>query len=103
MEVLPQIGAVLAVFALLGVSLLWLRKRGLAQISPRLPFGFGSKLAPGRNHLLQQIDRLQLSPTHSLSAVKMGDRLILIGTSPSGFCLVESSSWKPLQSVEEKP
>lgn len=101
MEVVPQIGAVLAVFALLGLTLWWLRKRGVAQISPRLPFRIGAS-APARGQLLQQIDRLQLSPTHSLSAVRMGERLILIGTSPSGFCLVESSPWKPVHAQTEK-
>lgn len=96
MDMLPQIGAVLAVFALLGLTLMWLRKRGAVQFSPRIPFrlpGGGTS----KSRLLEQVDRLQLSPTHSLNAVRMGDRVILIGTSPSGFYLVESSPWKSVQ------
>jgi hypothetical protein len=69
----------------------------MARLAPRvqLPWTFGRKHGPAK--VLQRIDALQLSPTHALSLVRMGDRAILIGTSPSGFHLVESSSWKTLE------
>ena len=101
MELLPQLAAVLGVFALLGLTLWWLRKRGAVQISPLVSFrGAGARLT-GRNKLLERVDALQLSPTHSLNLVKMADRAILIGTSPSGFYLIESSSWKALEQQRE--
>jgi hypothetical protein len=93
---IPQLLAVLGVFGLLGLTIIWLRRRGIARIVPRVPWTCGRKHSPA--NMLQRIDALQLSPTHALSLVRMGDRAILIGTSPSGFHLVESSSWKALQS-----
>lgn len=94
---IPQLLAVLGVFGLLGLTVIWLRRRGMARVVPRvqLPWASGRKQGPAK--LLQRVDALQLSPTHALSLVRMGDRAILIGTSPSGFHLVESSSWKTLE------
>lgn len=98
MDLLPQFCAVLAVFALLGLTLWWLRKRGALQLNSKLPFRL-PKAPPGRRgKMLEYLDSLALSPTHSLNVVKMADRVILVGTSPSGFYLVESSSWKSMQS-----
>jgi flagellar biogenesis protein FliO len=97
LEILPQLAAVLGVFALLGFTLWWLRKRGAVQGAPLLSFGLSSSRGRGQGKMLQRVDALQLSPTHSLSLVRMADRAILIGTSPAGFYLVESSSWKTLQ------
>ena len=96
MDILPQIGAVLAVFALLGFTLWWLRRRGALQGAPLAGFRLPVRNRASQPKLLQRVDGLQLSPTHSLSLVRMADRAILIGTSPSGFYLVESSSWKTI-------
>lgn len=87
MEILPQLAAVLGVFALLGVTLWLLRRRGLVTMN--------RKTSPYK--LLTRVDALQLSPTHALSLVRMGERAILIGTSPAGFYLVESTPWKALE------
>jgi flagellar biogenesis protein FliO len=87
LEILPQLLAVLGVFGLLGVALWWLRRRGMVSITRK----------SSANKLLSRVDALQLSPTHALSLVRMGDRAILIGTSPSGFHLVESSPWKAIE------
>lgn len=87
MEILPQLAAVLGVFALLGLTLWWLRRRGMVTLTRRT----------SPHQLLQRVDGLQLSPTHSLSLVRMGERAILIGTSPAGFYLIESTPWKGLE------
>jgi hypothetical protein len=94
---IPQLLAVLGVFGLLGLTLIWLKRRGIAQLAPRLqlPWVSGRKHGPAK--VLERVDALQLSATHALSLVRMGDRAILIGTSPSGFHLVESSSWNTLE------
>lgn len=89
-----QICSVLLVFALLGGILWWLRRRGAAQIRPMLPF---RRTKTSTAKLLHRVDALQLSPTHALSLVRMGDRAILLGTSPAGFHLVESAPWKTLE------
>jgi flagellar biogenesis protein FliO len=103
LELLPQLSAVLTVFALLGLTLWWLRKRGALQFNAKLPFRLPSARTARQRKVLEHVDALKLSPTHSLSVVKMGDRAILIGTSPSGFCLVESSSWKTLHAQMQTP
>jgi flagellar biogenesis protein FliO len=101
LEILPQLLAVLAVFALLGFTLWWLKRRGAVQGVPLMGFRLPSARSRTQTKVLQRVDALQLSPTHSLSLVRMADRAILIGTSPSGFYLVESSSWKTVQAQVE--
>lgn len=91
MEILPQLAAVLGVFALLGFTLWWLRRRGMVTVGR-------TKTSPQK--LLKRVDALQLSPTHALSLVRMGERAILIGTSPAGFYLVESTPWKALDGAQ---
>jgi hypothetical protein len=102
LELLPQLAAILGVFALLGFSLWWLRKRGAVQLSPLVSFGVKGSRLTGRQKILERVDALQLSPTHALSLVKMADRAILIGTSPAGFYLVESSSWKSVEQQQQR-
>lgn len=99
MEIL-QLAAILAVFALLGFTLWFLRKRGALRGAGAGPFTFRQNVKP---KLLEHADRLQLSPTHSLSVVKLGDRAILIGASPAGFCLIESSPWKNITPAVARP
>jgi hypothetical protein len=94
---IPQLLGILGVFGLLGLTIIWLRRRGMVQVASRLQLPWVSGRTHGPAKLLQRIDALQLSPTHVLSLVRMGDRAILIGTCPSGFHLVESSSWKTLE------
>lgn len=89
--------AVLSVFALLGFTLWWLKSRGVVQMASLFPFRMPRPRQRTQEKVLHRIDALQLSPTHSLNLVRMADRAILIGTSPAGFYLVESSSWKTLQ------
>jgi hypothetical protein len=95
---IPQLLAVFGVFGLLALTLVWLRRRGVVQMTPRIPLRLGTRRKQGQGKVLQRLDALQLSPTHALNLVRMGERAILIGTSPDGFYLVESSSWKTLES-----
>ena len=94
---IPQLLVVLGVFGLLGLTLIWLKRRGMAPLAPRVQLPWVSARKHGSVKVLQRVDFLQLSPTHGLSLIRMGDRAILIGTSPSGFHLVESSSWRTLE------
>lgn len=82
MEYLQQVLAVLAVFGFLGGSLWWLRRRGLAQ------FAIGNERK--KAGVLTHIDRLALSPTHTLHLVRMGDRGILVASWPGGCQAIES-------------
>lgn len=100
MEILPQLLAILGVFALLGFTLWWLKRRGAVQLAP-LPFRMSARNKGTHPKMLQRVDALQLSPTHSLNLIRMADRAILIGISPGGFYLVESSPWKTLEAQAE--
>lgn len=71
---------VLAVFALLGAVLWLLRARGLA--SWRLP---QRSSGPRR---LRVVERIALTPQHSLHLVQFDGRTLVIGVSPAGCHLL---------------
>lgn len=70
--------AVAAVLALLGAALWWLRRRGYAAVA----------LAPRRGRRLETIERLALSPQHTLHLVRIGEAVVLLACSPSGCAVV---------------
>jgi flagellar biosynthetic protein FliO len=80
MEVIEQMMAVGLVLALLGGSLWWLRRRGLAGLA--LP-----RRAAGRR--MELIERLPLGPNHALHLVRVADRELLVASSPSGCSVIE--------------
>jgi flagellar protein FliO/FliZ len=75
--------AVLMVMALLAGLLFGMRRRGMA----RFRFGLPGKKAARR---LELMERLPLTPQHSLHMVRMGGRELLIGVSPSGCAVLDS-------------
>jgi flagellar biogenesis protein FliO len=89
---------ILLVFALLAFIMWWLKKKGAIQMAALLPSRLAARRSGTRERLLARVDGLQLSATHSLSLIRMADRAILVGISPAGFYLLESSPWKSLQS-----
>ena len=93
MEYLQQMLAVLAVFGILGAALWWLRKRGLA----RFAIG-GERKKVG---VLTHVDRLPLSPTHTLHLVRMADRGILVASWPGGCQAIESSAWNQIAQITQ--
>lgn len=93
MEYLQQMLAVLAVFGFLGGSLWWLRRRGLARFS----MGADRK----RTGVLTQVERLSLSPTHTLHLVRMADRGILVASWPGGCQAIESSAWSQISQAPQ--
>jgi flagellar biogenesis protein FliO len=86
MELVEQLLAAATVFTLLAGLLWWLRRRGIAQFT----VGLASARARRR---LELIERLPLTPQHSLHLVRVGSRAILIGRSPSGLTLLHSPEW----------
>jgi hypothetical protein len=93
MEYLQQTLAVLAVFGVLGGSLWWLRGHGFARFAR-----FAMPLAKNTPGVLSHVQRLPLSPTHTLHLVRMADRAILIASWPGGCQAIESSTWNQLAS-----
>ena len=83
MEVFQQAAAVAAVLGLLGATLWWLRRRGLAGIT------LGTRPSARR---LEALERLSLGPQHTLHLVRLGGAALLLASSPSGCRLVRSLS-----------
>lgn len=88
MEILQQL---LAVALVLGAvwALVWVMKRkGWAQARIRR--------SPGSQTQLEVIDRLTLTPQHSVHLIRLADRILLVGLSPNGCNVLETA---PLNSV----
>jgi flagellar biogenesis protein FliO len=84
MELTEQIGMVLVVFALLG-GLLWLlKRRGLAS----LPLGPRRSASARR---LEVLERVVLTPHHTLHLVRVSGKIVLIGTAPSNCSLLDGA------------
>lgn len=73
-----QILAIFIVLALL-ISGLWLlRRKGFASMK------LGVRSSAGSPKRMELLERVPLTPQHSLHLVRVEDRLVLIGISPSG-------------------
>lgn len=83
MEMSEQLLAVIAVLGLLCGSLWLLKRKGYVRTSLR------RSARPGQPRL-EVIDRLALTPQHSLHLVRLADRTLLVGLSPQGCNLLES-------------
>lgn len=82
MALTQQLMMVLAVFALLG-GLLWLmRRRGGLAFSPRRT---GARQ-------VEVLERVPLTPQHSLHLVRVAGKVVLIGTAPSACTLLDHST-----------
>lgn len=82
MESIQQALAVVLVLGLLGGTLWWLRRKGMAQFGFKTPGG-------GKRKSIQVIERTALTPQHSLHLVKVADRTVLIAASPAGCSILE--------------
>jgi len=91
METIQQICAVLVVLGLLGGSLYWLRSRGMAQFA-------AAGIGRGGKRRMQSLERLALTPQHSLHLVNVGGRVLLIAVGPGG-CSVLEGNWDEVAAV----
>ena len=78
-----QVLATLTVLAMLGGALWWLRRKGYAQFAAKTRSG-------GRDRSMRLIERLSLTPHHTLHLVRVGRRTILVAASPGGCSLLDS-------------
>jgi flagellar biogenesis protein FliO len=85
MEVIRQMAAAAAVLALLGITLWWLRRRGLAATLP------GRR---GGERRLECVERLPLGPQQTLHLLKLGERGLLVASFPSGCSLLGDYPWR---------
>jgi flagellar biogenesis protein FliO len=88
MEMVAQMLAVIGVLGILGLLLWWLRSRGMAAFTVGRNGG-------GRKRRLQSLERLPLSPQHSLHLVRYGDKVLLVGLSPGSCTVLESGRYEP--------
>jgi flagellar biogenesis protein FliO len=94
MELLYQLSAVALVFGLLAAALWVLRRRGLA-----VPSGISrSRKSGGR---LEQMERLALSPQHTLHLVRVADRALLIAAHAAGCTLLDAAPASTLEPSTE--
>ena len=76
--------AIAFVLALLIGALWLLRRKGLATA------GFALSRRAGASRRIELVERISLTPQHSLHLVRIEDRLVLIGVSPSSCAQLDS-------------
>jgi len=92
MESIQQALSVVLVLGLLGGALWWLRRRGMAQ--------FAFKTPAGKRKSMQVIERMALTPQHSLHLVRVSGRTMLIAASPAGCSILEGFAETAREKVE---
>jgi flagellar biogenesis protein FliO len=75
----------LLVLGLLGGALYWLRTKGMARFNGKGLGGFGRQA--GRQ--MQAIERLPLTPQHSLHLVSVNGRTLLLAVFPNGCTVLD--------------
>jgi flagellar biogenesis protein FliO len=86
MDVLRQVFSVLLVFSLLG-AVLWALRRG-----GRISFqGLARKRIPGQTKSMVAVERLALTPQHTLHLVCINGREVLVATHPQGCSVVSDA------------
>ena len=82
MEAIQQALVVVFVLGLLGATLYWLRRQGIARFN-------GKGLGRGGARRMQTVERLVLTPQHSLHLVKVSGRVLLVAVSPGGCSVLD--------------
>jgi len=88
MEMVQQLLIVAAVIGALYGALVLLKRKGWAHTSLRATRNGGQPR-------LELIDRLPLTPQHSLHLVRMADRTLLVALSPNGCNLLDCAVAAP--------
>ena len=89
MEAFQQLFAVLFVLGLLCACLWLFRKKGWAMRTPL------RRRRGDTPRQLEVIDGLSLTPHHSLHLMRLADRVLLVGLSPQGCNLLDTSKAEP--------
>ena len=81
MDVMEQVTAVAVVMLLLGATLWWLRRRGVAVIAmPRR----------ANSRRMECLERMALGPQNALFLVRLEDTDLLVASSPGGCSLIHT-------------
>jgi flagellar biogenesis protein FliO len=84
MELTEQIAMILVVFALLGGLLFVLKKRGMASLPLVGRRGTGQRR-------MEVLERVPLTPQHTIHLVRVSGKVVLIGTAPSSCTILDSA------------
>lgn len=96
MDILQQISAVAFVFLLLG-GVVWTLRKNRATNALRLPWTNRGAARPGRQ--LELLDRLPLTPQHSLHFVRVLETTYLVATHAGGATMVPVSDASNFQAT----
>lgn len=88
MDSIQPVLAALFTLGLLAAALYWLRAKGLARMSGKGFGGFGRQ----NDRQMQTIERLPLTPQHSLHLVNVRGRTLLVAVSPGGCAVLDGVS-----------
>jgi flagellar biogenesis protein FliO len=93
MEMFQQLLAVAGVLGALCIVVWALKRKGLARINFFGPGGSprGTRGLRDSQTRLEVLDRLVLTPHHSIHLIRLADRTLLVGLSPSGCNLLETA------------
>ena len=81
MDLIGQMAAIAGVLGLLGLTLWWLRRRGMA--APAL-------VRRGGRHVIEKLERLPLGLQHTLHLIRLGEEVLLVACSPGGCTVIAS-------------
>jgi flagellar biosynthetic protein FliO len=88
MEMFQQFFAVAGVLGALAIMVWALKRKGWARMNLR-----GARSSDSR---LEVLDRLVLTPHHSVHLIRLADRTLLVGLSPNGCNLLETAPAAPI-------
>ena len=94
MEFLNQIAGIVIVFALLGGALWWLGRKKMIVFA-----ALGRARRGGSTHL-QVIERINLTPHHSIHVLRTANRGLVIAVHPTGCTLLDTL---PLSEIDIAP
>lgn len=84
-DLVQPLCAVVLVLGLLGATLYFLRRNGVASFSGRGAF----RMQPKERHM-KVVERMPLGPQHALHLVQVGERMLLLSTAPGSCRLIDS-------------
>ncbi len=96
MQGIQQALAVLTVLALLGALVWVLRRRGLLEIAAR-------GRARYRGLPFEVVQRVPLTPQHSLHLVRLAGHAVLVAVSPGGCTAIDTFDWSEIGAPEDSP
>jgi flagellar biogenesis protein FliO len=86
MEMFQQLFAVAGVLGALCIMVWAMKRKGLVRVNFR-----GARGAQDSQTRLEVLDRLVLTPHHSVHLIRLADRTLLVGLSPNGCNLLETA------------